>query len=345
MKRAVIAWIILLAFGAFSRQAFPAGGPVAAVRTVSLGMHELAATITGYGTVGADPRNTTNISLPYAAQVTRLLAAPGEVVKRGAPLVEVSVSPSEALGFTLARSNLEFARAELVRVQSMAEQQLATRSQLDQARKNVADAERALAVQQQLGTNRGSTMVTAPFAGIVSMVSAAPGDRMPAGTTVMQLARRDRLRVVIGVEPEDMGLVRPGMPVLVSSVFDERLKMVGRVEKVFGMINPQTRLIDVTVTLGPGRAVALVAGTQVKGVITISRRKGYAVPRSAVMKDAAGAYLFVVRNGRARRVAVSTGIESNGMVAVSGMLAPGDRVVTVGNYELREGMAVREGGE
>lgn len=344
MTRTIPLGIILISLAAFSNPAFSGGGPVAAVRTTTLKTGELASTITGYGIVSTDPRNTTAINFPYAAQITRLLITPGEVVRKGALLAEVAISPTDAQGFAEARSNLDFARSELARTETMAAQQLATRSQLDQARKNVADAERSLAVQQRLGTNRGRTSITAPFTGIVSIVSVAQGDRVSAGTTIIQLARRDRLRVVIGIEPEDMVRVRPGMPVLISSVFDRKAALSGRVAKVYGMVNPQTRLVDVAVALGTARGSSLVAGTRVQGVITLNRHKGFVVPRSAVLKDAGGAYIFVVRNGRAHRVAVTTGIESNGMVAIDGRITPGDRVVTRGNYELREGMDVREDG-
>ncbi len=342
MKQVVALGILLLMFQLVPGQALPADGPIAAVRTAPLRQHEIAKSITGYGTIGADPRTTMNINFPVGGQIKRLWVRLGEMVTKGTPLVEMSLSPADALGYAQASSNLEFALAELARVQSMADQQLATRSQLDQARKNVADAQSALAAQRKLGTDAGSRIVKAPFDGIVSMVGVAPGDRTQAGATVLQLARHDRLNVVVGIEPEEMGLVRPGMPVMVSSVFDSRLTVPGRVEKVFGMINPQTRLVAVSVSLVPRRAVGLVSGTRVRAVITLGRRKGYAVTRSAVLKDGEGSYLFVVRNGKAHRVAVSTGVESNGTIAVSGKLALGDRVVVLGNYELQDGMSVRE---
>lgn len=342
MKRAVVLGILLLTFPLYPGRSFSADTPTAAVRTAPLQQHELTDAITGYGVVGADPRSTININFPSAGQITHLWGRRGEVVTRGTPLVEMSLSPADALGYAQTRSNLEFSRAELARVQSMTDQQLATRSQLDQARKNVADAQGALAAQRKLGTDAGSKTIRAPFDGIVSMVSVAPGDRIQAGATLLQLARHDRLNVLIGVEMEEMGRVRPGMPVLVSSVFDSRLTVSGRVEKVFGMINPQTRLVDVSVSLMSNRAGGLVPGTRVRGIIILNRRKEYAVARSAALKDAGGAYLFVVRNGRAHRVAVTPGIESNGVVAVSGKVAPGDRVVVLGNYELHDGMQVRE---
>jgi hypothetical protein len=52
--------------------------------------------------------------------------------------------------------------------------------------------------------------------------------------------------------------------------------------------------------------------------------------------------VFQIKEGRARRVNVSTGIESQGLVMVSGPLDPADRVVVLGNYELNDGTKVRE---
>ena len=46
--------------------------------------------------------------------------------------------------------------------------------------------------------------------------------------------------------------------------------------------------------------------------------------------------------GKARLVKVQTGTETDRDIEVKGELAAGDRVVISGNYELSDGMAVRE---
>ena len=314
----------------------------ALVRTELLQKQTLAATITGYGMVGVDPRATFSGNFPVAGQLLRLFVSQGEQVRKGAPLAELSVSPNDSLGYSQARSNLVFARSELDRVTALANRQLATRSQLDQARKNLQDAEATLTAQQALGADRTVRRLTAPFSGIVTQVTAMPGDRLQAGAPLMQLARADRLQALIGIEPEEVGRIRAGMAVRVSSVFDERTVVNGRVSKIFGMINPQTRLVDLVVTLRPGSQPHLTPGTRVKGVISLAHLAGFAVPRRAVLKDTGGTYLFVVRNGLAHRITVKTGIETKDHIMVSGRLAPGERVVVLGNYELRDGMAVRE---
>jgi membrane fusion protein (multidrug efflux system) len=83
-------------------------------------------------------------------------------------------------------------------------------------------------------------------------------------------------------------------------------------------------------------------GNRIKGTIIIKEEVTLAVPRSAVLRDAQGAYLFIVQNGRARRVKVTTGLQEADWLAVKGPLKAGDAVVIAGNYELKDGMAVQE---
>jgi multidrug efflux pump subunit AcrA (membrane-fusion protein) len=85
----------------------------------------------------------------------------------------------------------------------------------------------------------------------------------------------------------------------------------------------------------------LVIGNRIKGTITLRQETTLAVPRSAVLRDAAGAHLFVIRESRAYRVSVTTGIEEGDLVAVQGPLIVGEPVVVTGNYELKDGMAVK----
>ena len=342
MIRAIAIGVLLSAVLGASSWASAADTPTVLVRTTPLSRHELAETISGYGLVSADPVNTTSINFPHAGQIIRLLVNQGELVKKGTPLVEIDTSPGDAMIYSQAMSGVEFARKELARVKSMADKQLATQSQVEKASKDLADAEAALTAQQKLGTDAGSTQIKAPFEGIVSVVNAAPGDRIQPGAMVMQLARRDRLKVVIGIEPEEIPHVKPGMTVRLSSVFEDKLTVSGKVEKIYGMINPQTRLVDVTVKLEPKQAARLVPGIRVNGTIFIGREVGYAVPRRAVLKDAQGPHIFVVRSGKAYRIAVTPGIDSEGIVGISGQLTQGEKVVVLGNYQLHEGMAVRE---
>jgi membrane fusion protein (multidrug efflux system) len=314
----------------------------ALVQTEPLQQHDLSETISSYGIVEIDPLNTESINFPRAGQVTRLLVTRGESVMKDAPLIELETSPQESVAYEQARSGVNLAKAELARVQNLLAQQLATKSQLAAAEKSLHDAEAALAAQEKLGTGRRSEMITAPFDGIISELLVKQGERIQAGATVMRLSQQDRLRVVLGIEPEDAHKVRRGMPVELIPVFDRSQRAAGVVNAVNGMINPQTGLVDLLVNLKQGRAARLMPGIRMEGHIMLASRRVFAVSRQAVLIDNQGSYIFVVRNEEAHRINVKPGIEMHGLLGIAGQVKSGDRVVVTGNYELRDGMAVRE---
>lgn len=333
-RRAAVVFSLLLGAAPF----LAAQTPAVQIETTSLRRQSLPDTVWGYGVVSPDTRSLDTISLPRPGQIVSLLVSAGQVAKKGAPLLEFSTGADAARGYRQARQAVDFAHGELVRIEELRTQQLATQSQVAAARKALADAEAALLAQEQIGAGRALERVAAPFDGVVVSLLAAQGDRVAAGTPVLKLARAGGQRVVVGIEPDDVRRVRPGMAVSVTPVFEPGRQATGRVTQVFGMINPQTQFVDVLVEVhGDG----LLPGTRARAEIEIERKSAWVVPRSAVLRDAQGAYIFQVRAGRARRVDVQTGLERNGLIAVQGAFAADEPVVILGNYELRDGMAVR----
>jgi RND family efflux transporter MFP subunit len=318
-----------------------ADAPSVLVKTGALRKQTVSETLTVYGTVMPATGAAQNVSFPRPVQVARLLVAPGQLVKRGEALLELSTEASATAAYRQAASAATFAQGELERTQHLAAQQLATRSQVAAARKALQDAQSALAAQQKLGSGLASQIVKAPFDALVTAISVQQGDRIQPGTTALQLARSGALRALLGVEPEDAGRVRVGMPLRLASVFGNGDTVNATVSQVFGAINPQTRLVDVAARLA-GSTRGLLPGMQVRGFIDLGGRKSWVVARAAVLRDGRGAYLYQVSDGHARRVDVTVGVESGGVVAVSGKLDSQLEVVVLGNYELRDGMRVRE---
>jgi RND family efflux transporter MFP subunit len=308
------------------------------VQTVALKQRTMTDTISGYGMVSPDTRALHTVNLPRAGQIVALLVSAGQTVKKGAPLLEFGTSAESTLLYQQTRQAVDLAKSEVVRIGELVSQQLGTQSQLANARKTLADAQAALRAQEKIGANRSVEGLAAPFDGVVMTIQAAQGDRVAAGAPVMQLARAGGQRVLVGVEPDEVTRVRPGMPVNVAPVFGVGHQTTGRVTQVFGMVDPQTQFVDVLVQLSDA---ALIPGTRVRAQILLDQRTGWAVSRSAVLSDAQGSYIFQVHDGQAHRVNVKTGLERGGMVLVQGAFASGEPVVSLGNYELHDGMAVR----
>ncbi len=346
MKLSTAGLVLALTWNSLAGPALADESPSVRIETVPLVQQALPDVASGYGVITPDTDSVQTLSMPRAGQVLRLRVAVGELVHKGQALLEFGSSADAELAFRQAQQALDYARGERDRVAVLLAQQLTTRSQLAAADKAVADAQAALRMQQGIGADRSHQVVVAPFDGLVATVSVAQGDRLAAGAPLLQLARSGRQHLLMGVEPGDARRVRAGMPVTISAVIDPTQPVRGRVTQVFGMVNPQTQLVDVSVELARS---SLLAGTRVSARIETARLTGWVVPRAAVLRDQRGAYVFqVVQGNKAHRVDVRTGIEEGGEVAVQSAapatpLNPALPVVSLGNYELQDGMAVRRG--
>jgi membrane fusion protein, multidrug efflux system len=151
------------------------------------------------------------------------------------------------------------------------------------------------------------------------------------------------VQVTIGLQPEDAARVQTGMTAEVVPVFNPGNRLSGVVRGATGTINPATKRVDVWVELVAAEQ-ELVPGTAVSVEIVLEQHTGWIVPRDAVLHDSKGDYIFQVTGSKAERVPVKTGIETDKYTEIIGRIDTKRPIVTVGNYELQDGMAVREGG-
>ncbi|MDE3015943.1 MAG: efflux RND transporter periplasmic adaptor subunit [Pseudomonadota bacterium] len=313
---------------------------VATVSTAAIEKKTLTDSLESYGTVTAANKGIVNISIPRAAVITRLAVMPGQAVKKGDALLELSPDPEGNVAYTQALTAYNLAKSERGRIKQLLDEQLATDSQLATADKALHDAEAALEAQKKLGNGMAVQKITAPFDGVISSVSAAQGDKTNPGTAVMQIAAAKDMRAELGIEPKSADNVKPGMKVTVWPVFDKDTGVEGEITQVQGMIDPKSQMVTAFAAFTGG--AALLPGSAVRARIVLSEKESDAVPVDAVLRDDKGAYIFQVENEKAHRVDVTTGLESDGFTGIEGKFDPKLPVVTTGNYELEDGMAVRE---
>jgi RND family efflux transporter MFP subunit len=325
--------------------------PVVSVQTVRVQRAEIAQPVRGFGIVAASASNLTTINLPYSARIVQMRVQSGQRVTRGAPLFVVQADPAAVLAAAQAKSAVTFAQGELARTQSLYDKGLATQSQLASARKADDDARQALAAQQRTGVAGGNTLVSAPFDGVVLQLSAAQGDQVQAGAAILQLVGGNgkdngkdvRANVMLGVEPSDAAAIHAGDVLTLRGLSNAlaNTPVEGRVVLVGAAIDPQSQLVDIGANV-PLSQTAFIPGTRVSADIATRRGEHWIVPRSAVLKDEKGAYVFqITPQATARRVAVVTQVENGARYGVDGPLDPNEGLVVSGNYELRDGMAVR----
>lgn len=320
----------------------PAAAPSAAVTLAPVGVRTFTETLAAYGVIDPDPDQVTTVSLPHAGLVDRVWVRPGQRIARGDRLLELVTAPEAWMQYLQARSNLDYARRNLERVRRLYGEQLATRGDLDAARRDLAAARVALEALQQRAQDLQAMTLAAPRDGIVIRVDLTQGQQAAAGAGALLIADPNRLVARLGVEPEDLDRLRVGTEVTIHPVFTPAWKIRTQIREIHAMIDPATRLVEVLAPIPPSQTARLILSSQVVGRIRLASRTALAVPRSAVLRAEGGAYVFTVSHGKARKTAVETGLEEGDWVEIRAGLAAGAQVVTLGNYELRDGMAVRE---
>ena len=316
--------------------------PSVEVRTAMATQQPVSSILTVYGRVRPDPDAVITVSLPHAGLITRVAARLGQRVARGDVLLEVSTAPAAYMEYLQARSTVDYAQRELERQEQMLKTQLATRSQVDAARKALADARSSLQAIEARGANKTAQTLPAPTDGIVTALNVSQGDRVQADTAAVAIANGGRLVAILGVEPEELAGLHTGTPVSIHSVFATDYQADSQLSDIHAMIDPQTGLVDALAPIPQDNVNHLVIGSYLSADLVLNQHTGIVIPRSAVLRDDHGSYVFRVSDNRASRVAVETGTEHDDWIEISRGLKAGESVVISGNYELTDGMAVRK---
>jgi RND family efflux transporter MFP subunit len=345
--RATTAAALLLATAVAASIAQAGNAPTVNVETVPARRGSVEDIVQAYGVFGGGGTAVSSVSLPYAARVLRLRVASGQRVAAGDALFDVAPDPAALLAAQQAGGALDLARRDLARMQSLYDAHLATGSQLDAARKTLADAEFALRAQQRVGARHPETVAT-PTAATVLEILVTQGDQPAAGAPLMRLSRADAApaetaNVNLSVEPGDVARVRAGNAVTLRRLQADSggATAQGKVVVVGAAVDPQTRLVNVAASV-PMPAAGWLTGMAVTADIVTGTAAHWIVPRSAVLQDQQGAYLFQVDPaGKAHRVGVTVAVERGDRYGVDGGLSAAMPVVVAGNYELTDGMGVK----
>ncbi|HNQ25032.1 MAG TPA: efflux RND transporter periplasmic adaptor subunit [Phycisphaerae bacterium] len=262
------------------------------------------------------------------------------------------------------QANLEQAEREAKRIAGLVQRNSGTQVELDRAETevkslrarlerqaaDVAVCEREMALwDQQLA----DTIIRAPFSGIVTTKNAQPGEMispMSVGgftrTGICTIVDMSSLEIEVDVSESYINRVRPEQPaevtldsypgwVIPAKVIAiiptaDRQKATVKVRVGFEQLDPRI-LPDMSVKVAFQKADAEAApGTNVQ------------VPKAAVRQNGGRDVVWVVREERLERRAVTLGPAAGDEVAIVAGLSEGERIVVTGPDNLAEGAAVVE---
>lgn len=305
------------------------------------------------GQIALNGDTTTQVFSPYSGRVVRVMASPGEYVKRGAALLRI-----EASEFVQAQSDLHNAAATLKLARINEERKHAaydnkggSLQDWQQAQVDLAAAENAaisatnrlrilgqtdqdIAELESAKKANPETSVVAPISGVVTDRQVGPGQYIQAGasTPVFSIGDLSTVWLVAAVPETDAPFIERGQDVevrvlaLPGQLFKAKLTAVG------AQVDPVTRRVPVRATLANPDGKLKPQMFASFCIITSAESQAPAVPEEAIVREGDQARVWVVsqQNTLALRP-IRTGRSSDGMVEVIDGLKAGERVVTRGS--------------
>jgi len=203
----------------------------------------------------------------------------------------------------------------------------------------VAQAEKAQteAQRREINWRRGRTEVVAPADGIISRrIARVGGFAAGAAEPLFRIVANGEVELDAEVTETRVAAVKEGQKARVEVT---GLAVDGTVRLVSPEIDKATRLGRVRIYLGDNPALRV--GGFARGTIEVGKSRGLAVPASAVLYDAEGAQVQVVRNNRVETRRIAPGLAMGALVEVRKGLSEDDLVVARAGTFLRDGDAVR----
>jgi len=315
---------------------------------------------------------TARLYAKVAGYLDKILVDIGDRVTKGQVLAILDI-PEMAMEYTQAEAELAEAKAQLVKAQAdytlqkvvlersktLRAREAITPQQLDEAtaKCEVAAAEVTLVHSRidnararlgKLKTLMEYTKITAPFEGIVTERFVDPGALIQAATTasvnvspVVTVQRVDMVRVFIDVpEPEVPAVDRGDPATLALSALPEK-KFAGTVTRFASALHPSTRTMKVEIDfpnpdglLRPGMYGSLTLNLE-------THSEALTLPAPALVTEKGKTFVYIVEDGKARRVEVMTGIDDGIRVEIVKGLQGNEAVIVAGASAVSDGGAVR----
>lgn len=260
------------------------------------------------------------------------------------PTLEPTLHAAKARAQEL-KARLSQRRRDLRRLRALRERDATSAQALDQAEAEVralsASLENARARLSRARRRFEEIRLVAPFRGEVGHVYAEPGEYVTPGQPVVRVSQPEKLEVMVELPGRIQDYLKVGDAVAVTFPLSDGLSSDGRIRELGADASTRSgrfpAVIDVEASSG------IRAGMAAQVEFTLQRPPQLSVPSSAVVAPGSGSPVVfrLTPDSTIQRVSVDVGRLSGDHVAITGDIAPGDRVVTTGHSALVDGQKVR----
>jgi membrane fusion protein, heavy metal efflux system len=323
------------------------------VQVVTVAPTKLTRTLRLTGAVAFNAFKTTPVITQIGGPVSRILVVPGQQVKEGAPMLEVS-SPDYSLllaTYLKAKDAFSLADKNYLRAKDLYEHKAIAERDLQQAESDRMQAQVDMNASEQgmkiLGIKNPDDLAKAPVSAEVPLLApiggevverlVSPGQVMQAGQTqAFTISDMSSVWVLANVYQGDLAYVHNGdAAVIQTDSYPDTFR--GTISYVAPAVDPTTRTLQARIVVdNPGEKLKkdmYVTASVTAGTVS----NAIAVPDASILRDDENQPFVYVATGSNQfgRRSVDIGDSQNGQTQILKGLAPGEKVVGNGSLFLQ----------
>lgn len=271
-----------------------------------------------------------------SGRVTELSFKEGEKVKAGTVLVQLDDTLERAT-LSQAKSQLDLAKSNFERAQTLLSRNAGTVKALDEARAQLQTSRAALDLAQ---ARLDKMTLKAPFDGTLGLRKISVGAYLAPGAEIVNLEQTDPLKIDFRVPEIFLPAIKVGARIAVRADAFPGRSFEGEIYAIDPLVDEagrsivmRARIANPDDVLRPGLFARIDVALDV-------RPDAIFVPEQSIVPVGDDAYVFKVVDGKAALAKVGLGMRRTGQVEVLSGLQDGDTVVTAGLLRIKDGAAV-----
>jgi len=188
--------------------------------------------------------------------------------------------------------------------------------------------------------NLNRAVITSPISGVVSARNVEVGQFVSQAMMPFAIVQIDTVVVHVSISESLINLVYPGQEVGVV------IQALGREETLTGTVSIVSPIANHASTFPVRIELDNADGRIRPGMfsqvtfVEAQSEDAFVAPRSAVLSDETGQFVYVVVDGYAQRRAVQTGLVSGGAIEIISGVTERDQLVVVGQEYLHDGILI-----
>jgi len=293
----------------------------------------ISASITG--TAALEARRDAQVVAKTSGIALAVLVEEGQSVREGQPLLRLD--PDRArLAVEQTRAQLQKLENNYQRAQTLVQEQLISNADFDQIRFDLDDAR---ARHRMAALELSYTTVAAPISGVVASRDIKPGNFVQINSPILRIVDLSQLEATLNIPERDLANIKAGQTVELSADALPGRVFAGVVDRVSPVVDTGTGTFRVVAAFSgtDGLQPGLFARLRIQ---TDRREDALVIPRAALLDEGGDLAVYVAREGKAVRTAVTPGYEQAGQIEIRTGLGEGERVIITGKAALRDGSAV-----